>query len=52
MKYTYDYARPSVSADNALFGFEDGQLKLLLIERGGMSVLLLKLMVISEYCIG
>lgn len=34
MKYTYDYARPAVSADNALFGIEDGTLKLLLIERG------------------
>jgi 8-oxo-dGTP diphosphatase len=33
VKYTYDYPKPSVSADCVIFGF-DGDLSVLLIERG------------------
>jgi 8-oxo-dGTP diphosphatase len=33
-KYTYDYPRPAVTADCVIFGFDAGELKVLLIERG------------------
>lgn len=33
-KYTYDYPRPSVTTDCVIFGFDEGELKILLIERG------------------
>ena len=32
--YCYEYPRPSVTADGVIFGFDAGELKLLLIERG------------------
>lgn len=32
--YCYDYPRPAVTADCIIFGFDEGELKLLLIERG------------------
>ena len=32
--YCYEYPRPSVTADCVIFGFDAGELKLLLIERG------------------
>ncbi|HLP12284.1 MAG TPA: NUDIX domain-containing protein [Flavobacteriales bacterium] len=31
--YTYDYARPALATDCVIFGFDEGELKLLLIER-------------------
>jgi 8-oxo-dGTP diphosphatase len=34
MAYTYEYPRPSVTVDGVVFGYEDAQLKLLLIQRG------------------
>ncbi len=34
MAYTYDYPHPAVTADVAMFTFEDDQLKVLLIQRG------------------
>ncbi|MGF1584406.1 MAG: NUDIX domain-containing protein [Bacteroidales bacterium] len=34
MKYTYDYPKPSVSADCVVFGFDGDDLSVLLIERG------------------
>jgi len=34
-KYCYDYPRPSVATDCVIFGYDEGDLKLLLIERGG-----------------
>jgi 8-oxo-dGTP diphosphatase len=34
MKYTYDYPKPSVSADCVIFGFDRADLSVLLIERG------------------
>jgi 8-oxo-dGTP diphosphatase len=33
-KYIYDYPRPSVTTDCIIFGFDQGELKILLIERG------------------
>jgi 8-oxo-dGTP diphosphatase len=33
-KYSYEYPRPAVTADCVIFGFDDGELKVLLIERG------------------
>lgn len=33
MTYTYDYPRPSVTVDAVVFGYEDGELRVLLIER-------------------
>jgi 8-oxo-dGTP diphosphatase len=33
MKYTYQYARAAVTSDCVIFGFDGGELKLLLIER-------------------
>lgn len=33
-KYTYEYPRPSMTADCVIFGFDGEQLKVLLIERG------------------
>jgi len=33
-KYTYEYPRPAVTTDCVIFGFDDGELKILLIERG------------------
>lgn len=33
-KYTYDYPRLSVTTDCVIFGFDEGELKILLIERG------------------
>jgi len=33
-KYCYEYPRPSVTADCIIFGFDAGELKVLLIERG------------------
>lgn len=33
-KYCYEYPRPSVTTDCIIFGFDEGELKLLLIERG------------------
>ena len=32
--YTYDYPRPAVTTDCVIFGFDAGELKVLLIERG------------------
>jgi 8-oxo-dGTP diphosphatase len=34
MSFTYEYPRPSVTVDCILFGFDDGELKVLLIQRG------------------
>lgn len=31
--YCYDYPRPAVTTDNVIFGFDEGELKVLLIER-------------------
>ena len=33
-KYTYEYPRPAVTTDCVIFGFDEGELKVLLIERG------------------
>jgi 8-oxo-dGTP diphosphatase len=33
MPYTYDYPRPSVTVDCVIFGLDEGELKVLLIER-------------------
>lgn len=33
MAYTYDYPRPAVTVDNLIFGFEENDLKLLLVQR-------------------
>ncbi len=33
-KYCYEYPRPSVTTDCVIFGFDNGELKILLIERG------------------
>lgn len=33
-KYIYDYPRPAVTTDCVIFGFDEGELKVLLIERG------------------
>jgi 8-oxo-dGTP diphosphatase len=33
MKYTYDYPRPAVTVDCVVFGFDEGDLKVLLIKR-------------------
>lgn len=33
MAYTYDYPRPAVTVDNLIFGFEEKDLKILLIQR-------------------
>ena len=35
MPYTYEYPRPSLTVDCILFGFDEGDLKVLLIRRGG-----------------
>lgn len=32
-KYTYDYPRPALTSDCVLFGFDEGELKLLLLQR-------------------
>lgn len=32
--YTYKYPRPAVTTDSVIFGFDEGELKILLIERG------------------
>ncbi|MBC8111793.1 MAG: NUDIX hydrolase [Verrucomicrobia bacterium] len=34
MNYTYEYPRPSVTVDCILFGFDESELKILLIQRG------------------
>ncbi len=34
MSFTYEYARPAVAVDCVVFGFDDGELKVLLIRRG------------------
>src|SRR5437879_4429768 len=34
MQYTYQYPRPALTVDCVVFGFDDGELKVLLIERG------------------
>jgi 8-oxo-dGTP diphosphatase len=34
MAFTYDFPRPSVTVDCILFGFDEGELKILLIQRG------------------
>jgi 8-oxo-dGTP diphosphatase len=34
MPYTYDYPRPALTVDCVVFGFDEGELKLLLIQRG------------------
>ncbi len=34
MPFTYEYARPAVAVDCVVFGFDDGELKVLLIRRG------------------
>lgn len=33
-KYTYDYPRPAMTADNVIFGFDGDALQVLLVERG------------------
>ncbi|MDR2036936.1 MAG: NUDIX hydrolase [Bacteroidales bacterium] len=33
-KYCYEYPRPAVTTDSVIFGFDEGELKILLIERG------------------
>jgi 8-oxo-dGTP diphosphatase len=33
-KYCYEYPRPAVTTDCLIFGFDEGELKLLLVERG------------------
>ncbi|NDV60389.1 NUDIX domain-containing protein [Bacteroides sp. 519] len=33
-QYIYEYPRPAVTTDCAIFGFDEGELKILLIERG------------------
>lgn len=33
-KYCYEYPRPAITTDCVIFGFDEGELKLLLIERG------------------
>lgn len=33
-KYIYEYPRPAVTTDCVIFGFDEGELKILLIERG------------------
>jgi len=35
MPYTYDHPRPALTVDCVIFGFDEGELKVLLIERGG-----------------
>lgn len=35
MPFTYEYPRPSVTVDCILFGFDEGELKVLLIQRNG-----------------
>ncbi len=35
MPYTYEFPRPSLTVDCILFGFDEGDLKVLLIQRGG-----------------
>ena len=34
MAFTYEYARPALTVDCVVFGFDDGELKVLLIQRG------------------
>ncbi len=34
-KHTYDYPRPALTSDCVLFGFDEGELKLLLLQRAG-----------------
>lgn len=34
MSYTYDYPRPAVTVDAVVFGYDEGELRVLLIERG------------------
>src|SRR3954465_12589225 len=34
MPHTYQYPRPALTVDCVVFGFDDGELKVLLIERG------------------
>ena len=34
-RYCYKYPRPAVTTDNVIFGFDEGELKVLLIERKG-----------------
>lgn len=34
-QYCYKYPRPAVTTDNVIFGFGEGELKVLLVERGG-----------------
>lgn len=34
MSYTYEYPRPSVTVDAVVFGYDEGELRVLLIERG------------------
>src|SRR4051794_26891302 len=33
MAFTYEYARPALTVDAVVFGFDEGELKLLLIQR-------------------
>lgn len=33
-KYCYEYPRPAVTTDCVIFGFDNGELKILLVERG------------------
>ena len=32
-KYTYDYPRPALTVDCVVFGFDEGDLKVLLVQR-------------------
>ena len=34
MTYSYQYARPALTVDCVVFGLDDGELKVLLIQRG------------------
>src|ERR1041385_2668428 len=34
-KYTYEYPRPALTSDCVLFGFDEGELKLLILQRAG-----------------
>ncbi len=39
MVFTYEYARSALTADNVVFGLDDDDLKILLIQRGQESFL-------------
>ena len=34
MSYTYEYPRPALTVDCVVFGFDEGELRVLLIQRG------------------